>query len=111
MTSGWAKMLDAARELIGTTVHVAPMPTNPTFQLPFWTSVDDGAMLDASLKPGDAFQFVEVIESANGRRIAGRIEDIGWVNLAHRGSLVDDERPTWYIRWPRRRPTRRGRRR
>ena len=104
-------MLDDARERIGTTVHVAPMPTNPTFQLPFWTSVDDGAMLDASYKPGDAFQFVEVIESADGRRIAGRIEDLGWVNPAHRGSLVHDKRPTWYIRWPRHRPTRRGRRR
>ena len=99
MTARWHEMLSKARSLQNTTVRVAAKPTNRTFQLHVYESPNRACRVGLSLEPGVPFRFVEVCESADRRHIAGRIQGIGWVNLAHLGSLVDDERPTWYIHW------------
>ena len=97
MDARWHAMLRRARSLVGTTVQVAAKPSNPEFRLPVYEGPNIKHKVGVSLEPGTDFQCVEVCESAFGRRICGRIEGLGWVNLAHRGSLVDDERPVWYI--------------
>ena len=101
MDAQWHGMLHRARSLVGTTVQVAAKPSNPEFRLPVYEGPNIKHKVGVSLEPGTDFQCVEVCESADVRRICGRIEGLGWVNLPHRGSLVDDERPVWYIvhRW------------
>ena len=99
MDAQWHGMLRRARRLVGTTVQVAAKPTHPTFCLPVYEgpNIKRKVVVIEPLEPGTDFQCVEVCESADFKRICGRIEGLGWVNLAHRGSLVDDERPVWYI--------------
>ena len=94
----WHGMLVRAQQLVGVTVQVAVKPTNSTFCLPIYEGPNINRKLDKyPLLPGSHFRCVEVCESRDIKRICGRIEMGGWVNLAHRGSLVDDERPVWYI--------------
>ncbi len=94
----WHAMLGRARSLIGILVKVRRM-TNTRFSLPIWTGPDTGEKADVEpLERGAVFSFCEVRESADFARICGRIDGVGWVNLAYRYAHRSGN-PVWYV-WP-----------
>ncbi len=90
-------MLAEAESLVGKTAQVAAKPSNARFQLPIWTGPDTRERAPVQpLQPGHHFRFHEVRVSGDSSRICGRIDGVGWVNLACRYNAAWQERPVWY---------------
>ena len=92
----WAGMLGRANSFKGIPVEVRRM-TSGAFKLPIWTGPDTGNTAAVEpLQRGTEFIFCEVRESAHCDRICGRIDGVGWVNLAYCDAHRSGN-PVWYV--------------